>query len=125
MDRVRQTGGLRQGTILSVLGVAVVLGWVLWGGSSLAAEAGSLKILSPEPGAVIAGGEVTVTWELVSGLKESHTHIKIDDGRPMVTHKTSRTITGLKPGPHSVTIWVVDADHQPVGLEERVEFSIE
>lgn len=110
----------RVGRVVAMLlaGVFVALG------AAWAADVGSLKILSPAPNAVITGGDVTVEWELAVNAEETHTHVKIDDGRPMVTHKTSRKITGLEPGAHSVTIWVVDHDHQPLGLEERVEFTV-
>ena len=120
----RDSGNDRRVRLTRLFGVFTILVLTLLGRAVGAQDAGSLKITSPAPDAVMTGGDVTIAWELVINLEESHTHIKIDDGRPMVTHKRSKSLKGLKPGQHTVTVWVVDADHQPTGLKEQVNFTV-
>lgn len=91
---------------------------------AMAEEHGSLKITSPENKAVL-GSDVEVTWEVQVPVEKYHVHIKIDSGRPMVVHSTSKHLKGLKAGQHAITIWIVDSDHQPMDLEDRVEFTVE
>ncbi len=111
-------------TLISLIGgvlVAVMVGVF----AARAAEGQSLTIVSPKENAVIKGGELTVEWTLEMGGKPSHVHVKIDDGRPMVTHSNSKKLTNVAPGKHTITVWVVDSEHQPIGVEDTVTFVVE
>ncbi|MEW6324691.1 MAG: DUF6130 family protein [Nitrospirota bacterium] len=114
---------------LSKRGFAALIGVILltapMGAVAASAAEPSLHIMSPKADEVIKGDAVTIEWMVEMGGTPGHVHVKIDDGRPMVAHANSKKLTGLKPGKHTVTVWVVDADHQPIGLEESVTFTIE
>jgi hypothetical protein len=103
-----------------------------------ASAAGALKVSSPAEGATVAGSDVTVTIELSdvvlvpppNSAKKDDFHViyalDVDsqpflDGRTRlggtpnkVVHTARKTFTGLTPGPHSVTVILVHADHTAV-----------
>ena len=121
----RSNGKVRMG-LWSLVGLVGLTASLLFTGLVYAGgESGSLQITSPRQDEVIKGGEVTVEWVLELALEVYHVHIKVDEGRPMVTKSNSKTFKGFKPGKHTIAIWIVDADHQRIGLEESVVFIVE
>jgi hypothetical protein len=77
-----------------------------------------LRITAPRPGEQLRQSFVNVQFELTnSGASASgvpNFEVKLDSQDPVTTNSTNHTFTGLKPGPHTVTVQLVDANGTPV-----------
>jgi len=76
------------------------------------AEGAQVTILLPKTGQVIKGDEVPVHFNLIKGKRGNHVHAYVD-GELMGMFKTEKgTLTGIKPGRHTLEVRVVAEDHQ-------------
>jgi hypothetical protein len=82
------------------------------------AASSSLKIVSPTVGQKIGSTSVDVQYQLTdSGASAAPSptyRVQLDGRDPSETLDTDYSFTGLAPGPHSVTVELVDANHTPI-----------
>ncbi len=85
----------------------------------------SVKILSPKPGQIFSSDEVPLQFKLVKGKIGSHVHGYVD-GELMGMFETEKgTLTGIKPGQHTLEVRVVTADHQTeLQATDTVRFAV-
>jgi hypothetical protein len=75
------------------------------------AEGASVKILSPRAGQVLEGDSIPLEFDIKKGKRGEHVHAYID-GELAGMFKTSKgTLSGIKPGNHTLEVRVVTADH--------------
>ncbi len=94
-----------------------------------AAQGHVLRILSPRMGERLTQDFVDVEFELAnSGVSAAGTpnfQVQLDQRDPVNTSSTSHTFTGLKPGPHTLTVQLVDANGTPVmGARGQTQFVV-
>lgn len=98
-----------------------------------AAPAGSpgsvVSILKPTSGAKLQQDSVTITFALTnpaaSAAGTPNFEVRLDSQDPVTTTSTTHTFTGLTPGPHTVTVQLVDANGTPVmGGQAVVNFTV-
>jgi putative copper export protein len=89
------------------------------------AQGASVKILSPKPGEVFKGDQVPLQYKLTKGKRGEHVHAYVD-GELMGMFKSERgTITGIKPGQHTLELRVVAEDHQTeLDASDKVRFGV-
>src|SRR5206468_5125960 len=76
------------------------------------AEGAGVKIVSPRPGQVVKGDRVPLEFKWTKGKRGHHVHAYVD-GKLMGMFEGSRaTLTGIKPGQHTLELRVSAADHQ-------------
>jgi hypothetical protein len=76
------------------------------------AEGASVKILSPRAGQVLEGDSIPLEFEMKKGKRGEHVHAYID-GEMAGMFKTSKgTLSGVKPGNHTLQVRIVTADHK-------------
>ena len=77
----------------------------------------SLRILSPKAGELLKQDFVTVKYDLsnngIAGGSPNY-RVRLDGREPVVTTFADYTFTGLKPGEHTLTVELVDANNTPV-----------
>jgi hypothetical protein len=87
----------------------------------------NVKITAPWQGAIIEEGRpVVVDYDADPGGRGDHLHLYVDGRGPVILRQLagSYRIGGMAPGRHTVTLALVTADHQPTGVEKRVEFRV-
>jgi hypothetical protein len=115
----------------ALLVVAVALVLAACGGSSASKGAtrpttsAKLLILSPTPNEV-TGPDVTLQFEVIGGTvlapaeitgplrgDEGHIHVSVDGKLVQMAYSTQAQLTGLAPGPHTLSAEWVARDHLP------------
>jgi len=92
--------------------------------SSRISSTAVLKILEPQPGAVVKGSSLTVKVEVTGATILSaastdirpdtgHVHLAVDGITKTLLARTSYTLTGLTPGSHLLQAEFAAADHGP------------
>lgn len=93
-----------------------------------AAPQASLRIVAPKNGQLIKTSYVDVKLDLLNpgASAESPTYQLALDGRdPVQTTDTEHTFTGLKPGAHTISVELVDANGTPIaGTRSQVQFTV-
>ena len=97
-------------------------------GQAIMAASSSLKILSPTVGQKIGSTTVSVRYEVTNSAASAASsptyRVQLDARDPAETLDTEYDFNGLKPGPHSVTVELVDANHTPIpGSQTIVHFN--
>ena len=89
-------------------------------------EGASVKTLAPTKDQVFTSDQVPLRFELVKGKAGHHTHAYVD-GELMGMFKSEKgTLTGLKPGKHTLELRVVASDHKTeLDAADKVEFSVQ
>jgi hypothetical protein len=92
-------------------------------------SSGILRITSPRAGERLRQNVVNLQFELTNnGASASgmpNFQVKLDSQDPVTTNSTSYTFSGLTPGPHQVTVQLVDANGTPVaGARSEVPFVV-
>ena len=89
---------------------------------------GSLRILTPKNGDKIAQDFIDLTFELAAppSADSSPTfQVRLDTSEPVHTTDMRYTFTGLKPGRHTVSVQMVDANNTPIqGSRAEVHFTV-
>jgi hypothetical protein len=89
---------------------------------------GSLRILTPKNGDKVAQDFVDLAYELAAPASADSSptfQVRLDTSEPVRTTDMRYTFTGLKPGRHTVSVEVVDANNVPVqGSRAEVHFSV-
>ena len=89
----------------------------------------AVSILKPAAGAKLTQDFVTVSYALTNPAASAsgtpNFQVRLDSRDPISTTSTDHTFTGLTPGPHSVTVQLVDANGTPVnGGKAVVNFTV-
>lgn len=93
------------------------------------ASAPLLQITQPPAGAKLAQSFVSVQYQLtnpsIAAAGSPNFKVQIDNQDPITTTSTSQDFTGLAPGPHTVSVQLVDANGSPIaGAAASVKFTI-
>lgn len=99
------------------------------GAAPSASPGAVVSILKPASGAKLQQDSVTITFALTNpGATASgmpNYEVRLDSQDPETTTSTTHTFTGLTPGPHTVTVQLVDANGTPVtGGQAVVNFTV-
>jgi len=87
------------------------------------AEGASVKILSPKEGQSFKGDEIPLQFKMVKGKRGSHVHAYVDGELMGMFESEKGTLTGIKPGRHTLELRVVSKDHQTeLNATDRVRF---
>jgi hypothetical protein len=88
------------------------------------AASSSLKIVSPTVGQKIGSTSIDVQYQLTdagaSAAASPNYRVQLDGRDSSETLDTEYNFTGLAPGPHSVTVELVDANHNPISGSRAV-----
>lgn len=106
--------------------MAIAIGFSI--GTSYAADAGSISIITPSDGAVVQGNTISkLIYRVKLGPQGNHLHVYVDDQKPIV----DREVTGcpcavdlppLSPGKHIIIVKEARADHSLTGLQSSTVF---
>jgi hypothetical protein len=75
------------------------------------AEGARVKIIEPATDQIFSGDTVPLKFELVKGKRGQHVHAYIDGELLGMFESTNGTLTGVKPGKHTLELRVVTSDH--------------
>jgi hypothetical protein len=94
-----------------------------------AAQGNVLRITSPKTGERLHQNFVNIQFELINGGASAsgmpNFQVKLDSLDPVTTNSTNYTFNSLAPGPHTVTVQLVDANGTPVaGARGEVQFVV-
>jgi hypothetical protein len=90
----------------------------------------SVRIISPQPGATIQQDGIQVRYQVQPSQNtpvppSPNFVVRLDERDPVQTQDTETTFTGLRPGRHTVTVDLVDANGVAIaGSRTQVEFTI-
>jgi len=86
-------------------------------------EGASVKIVSPKAGEILKGDKVPLQFKLTKGKRGEHVHAYVD-GEMMGMFKSEKgTLTGIRPGKHTLELRVVAKDHQTeLDASDKVNF---
>jgi hypothetical protein len=108
-----------------VLALTLVLALAVTAGAYPAGDAtASIQILSPDNHAVLDAGEsYALEYAITLGPKDDHFHVWVDGERSPGIHdlKGSYRLPKLTPGPHTITLKLVDKGHVPTGPEKTIQ----
>ena len=108
-----------------VLSLALLLCIPALAASAPAAPGGAgIKILTPADGAQLDAGEsYPLHYEIALGPGDDHFHVWVDGDRSPGIHdlKGSYRLPKLSPGPHTITLKLVDKGHVPTGPQKSIQ----
>ncbi len=89
------------------------------------AEGAGVKIVSPKLGQVVRGDRVPLEFKWTKGKRGHHVHAYVD-GKLMGMFEGSRaTLTGIRPGQHTLELRVSAADHQAeLNATDKADFVV-
>ncbi|HYG99533.1 MAG TPA: LPXTG cell wall anchor domain-containing protein [Terriglobales bacterium] len=92
-------------------------------------NAPNLQIVSPRNGQKLAVNFVNVRYQVTNPAAAVNNmpnfQVQLDGGDPVRTSSTDHTFTGLRPGEHTVTVYLVDANDTPIlGTRTEVRFVV-
>lgn len=92
-------------------------------------QSSAIRILTPVAGQSTTANVVQLKFQLINPTASSagspNFELQIDGADPITTTNTDYTFSGLAPGPHSITVVLVDANGTPVmGGRATVQFSV-
>ncbi|HPF41305.1 MAG TPA: malectin domain-containing carbohydrate-binding protein [Phycisphaerae bacterium] len=89
-----------------------------------ASDPATIAITAPLDGATIVGDEVIVNWQSGGDLSAAdHVHLRLDTGTVVMRPDLSGayTFTGVAPGAHTLSIQIVDANHENLTNPEALD----
>ena len=90
------------------------------------AEGASVKIVSPKNGQVINGDTVPLEFKMTKGKRGEHVHAYVDGEMMGMFKSTKGTLTGIKPGKHTLELRVATPDHNTeLKATDKVSFTTE
>ena len=101
------------------LGLAAVLSLLL----AAPAWAGSVKIISPENGAMV-GSSFPLEVKVVQGDGLDHYHLFVDGEFQKAVMDPKVQVTGLKPGKHKIKAWGTSASHNLLDVSDEIEVTV-
>ena len=90
------------------------------------AAGASVKIVSPKAGQIFKGDEIPLQYTFVKGKKGAHLHAYVDgELMGMFSDPKKGTITGIRPGSHTLELRVVTEDHTTeLNATDKVRFTV-
>ncbi|HWO40658.1 MAG TPA: hypothetical protein VNO43_02510 [Candidatus Eisenbacteria bacterium] len=87
------------------------------------AEGAAIQIITPKEGQVFKGDAVPIEFTMTKGKRGEHVHAYVD-GELMGMFKTTKgTLTGIKPGKHTLELRIATTDHNiELDATDRVSF---
>jgi hypothetical protein len=98
--------------------------------ASSSAETGSVTIVAPKDGAVLASGSgVKLTYDVHLSPNGNHLHIYVDDGSPIIDRDVSGcpcslTLPDMAAGAHQVAVKEATVNHHLTGVGSMVKFTV-
>lgn len=98
--------------------------------ASSSAETGSVSILTPKDGAVLASGSgVKLTYNVHLSPTGNHLHIYVDDKAPIIDRDVSGcpcslTLPDMAAGAHQVALKEATVNHDLTGVQSMVKFTV-
>lgn len=98
--------------------------------ASSTAETGSVTILAPKDGAVLASGSgIKLTYKVKLSPNGNHLHIYVDNNSPIIDRDVSGcpcsiTLPNLAAGPHQVAVKEATVIHHLTGVQSTVKFTV-
>jgi hypothetical protein len=111
-----------------LLGISLVSLMLGFGVPAMAA--GSVTILAPKDGAVLASGSgVTLTYDVHLSPNGNHLHIYVDNQSPIIDRDVSGcpcslTLPDMAAGPHQVDVEEATVNHDLTGVGSKVKFTV-
>jgi Penicillin-Binding Protein C-terminus Family len=88
------------------------------------AEGASVKIITPKEGQVFKGDSVPLEFTLKKGKRGEHVHAYVDGEMAGMFKSKKGTLTGIKPGRHTLELRVAMPDHNTeLDATDRVSFT--
>lgn len=88
------------------------------------AQGASVKILSPKTGQIIKGDAVPLEFKMTKGKVGEHVHAYVDGEMAGMFKSARGTLTGIKPGRHTLELRVVTGDHNTeLDATDKVTFT--
>lgn len=89
------------------------------------AEGASVKIVSPKAGQAYKGDSVPLEFEMKKGKRGEHVHAYVDGALAGMFKSAKGTLTGVKPGEHTLELRVATQDHKiELDTTDQVRFSV-
>jgi hypothetical protein len=89
------------------------------------AEGASVKIVTPKAGQSFKGDSVPLEFELKKGKRGEHVHAYVDGELAGMFKSQKGTLTGIKPGVHTLELRVVTEDHNTeLDATDKVRFTV-
>ena len=87
------------------------------------AQGASVKIISPKPGQIIKGDSVALEFQMKKGKVGEHVHAYVDGEMAGMFKSAQGTLTGIKPGKHTLELRVATGDHNTeLDATDKVSF---
>jgi hypothetical protein len=91
----------------------------------LPAEGASVKIVTPKTGQEFKGDQVALAFKLNKGKRGDHVHAYVDGELMGMFSGEKGTLTGIKPGKHTLELRVVATDHMAeLEATDRTDFVV-
>jgi hypothetical protein len=88
------------------------------------AQGASVKIISPKAGQVIKGDAVPLEFKMTKGKIGEHVHAYVDGEMAGMFKSSKGTLTGIKPGQHTLELRVATGDHNTeLNATDKVTFT--
>jgi hypothetical protein len=93
-------------------------------GKASSSAAKRVHIISPAPDQSVEGTSVSIRYELSSHRRASARvnffRIELDSLPPVETAETAYTFNNVTPGPHTVSVELIDAKNRPVAASQAI-----
>jgi len=87
------------------------------------AEGAAVKIITPKEGQVFEGDAVPLEFTMKKGQRGEHVHVHVDGELMGMFKTTNGTLTGIKPGKHTLELRVATTGHNiELDATDRVSF---
>lgn len=113
-----------------VLAIVVAIPLLVSAAAAFAADAGSVTIIAPHDGAVLASGvNNELQYNVHLGPSGNHLHVYVDDMSPMIVRNVdhcpcSLDLPQLSPGVHTIAVREATAGHALTGVESFVTVTV-
>jgi hypothetical protein len=88
------------------------------------AQGAIVKIISPKAGQVVKGDSVPLEFKLTKGKVGEHVHAYVDGEMAGMFKSSKGTLTGIKPGQHTLELRVATGDHNTeLDATDKVAFT--
>jgi hypothetical protein len=89
------------------------------------AEGARVKILTPKNGETFKGDSVPLEFSMTKGKHGQHVHAYVNGELMGMFTGNKGTLTGIKPGRHTLELRVGTADHRELNASDRLSFVTE
>jgi hypothetical protein len=88
------------------------------------AQGASVKIITPKAGQVIKGDAVPLEFKMTKGKIGEHVHAYVDGEMAGMFKSSKGTLTGIKPGQHTLELRVATGDHNTeLNATDKITFT--